>query len=359
VTDDNDEQGRTQTMTRYDPYGSEFQQWEFERRLRIQNQGKPFAEALHEAAGLPPPPPRRSVTNTTAEMASGDDALLTLVSLMSGQQEQAILAQEKQGQTELVESTMLPAQIRDDGRRALETAGLVFGNAPPGDPLFLEVRLPDGWCKVATNHDMWSDLHDDLGRVRARMFYKASWYDRDAHMSVEARFVVRTEYEKRSSECEWHENGERAVVLDMGYGEGGKQLFATTWQYPKKLPSRPDERDHWVSPEPRKEAQAWLAKRFPRYEDASAYWNDPVGPASRTAVKKQAAADAKRLVAFVLLRAQSKEEYGAGASGSFRRRVEELAAPQIRWISKPWRDAYLAAFMATAERCRKEHFGTP
>jgi len=318
-------------------------------------QERPFAEALHEAAGLPPPP-RRTVTNTTAKMASGGDALLTLVSLMSGQEEQAILAQEKQGQTELVESTMLPAQIRDDGRRALEAAGLIFGNVASGDPLFLEVTLPEGWRKVATNHDMWSDLYDDLDRVRARMFYKASWYDRNAHMSVEARFVVRTEYEKRSGQGEWHENGQRAVVFDMGHGEGGKQLFATPWQYPKKLPSRSDERDRWLSPEPRKEAEAWLEKRFPRYQDASAYWNDPIGPASRTAVKRQAAADAKRLVTFMLLGVRSGD---ASATISFRQRVAELAAPQIRWISKPWREAYLAAFMATAERCRKERFETP
>jgi len=337
------------TMTRRDddrfPSDYELRQMAFEREAAKRGmyppgvhaaQRKPFVEALHEVAGLPPP--RRTITNTTAEVASGGDA-------------RAILAQEKHGQTELVESAMLPTRNHSDGgRAALEAAGVVFGKPVATDPMFVEATLPEGWRKVATDHDMWSHLHDDLGRVRARIFYKASWHDRSAHMTVETRYIVRPEYEKRPGECEWHENGERAVVFDRAYGDNGKLLFATEWQHPKKVDG------NWRSPEPHKEAEAWLAKHFPRHKDPGAYWTDPVGPASRNEVKRQASADAKRLVWFVLHDARSSDSY---AMSSFQQRVLDLAQPQLRWIAKPWQAAYLAAFVATAEHGRRQRAQAP
>jgi hypothetical protein len=304
----------------------------------------PFEQALHQAAGLPPPRAPRTITNTTEEIASGDGAMAMVLSLLSGDQEQAILGQERQGQAELVGSTVLPTDIQGDGRRALEVAGVVFGKRVAGDPMFTEATLPEGWRKVATSHDMWSDLLDDLGRVRARIFYKASWHDRSSHMSVEARYGVRTEYEKRSGECAWHENGTRAVVLDGGHPGSDTRLFATAWQYPKKG------NDRWHAPEPRKEAETWLAKHFPRHKEPNAYWDDPVGPASRNAVKRQASADARRLVAY-----EPEDVHGDSgyAKVSFQRRVSDLAKTQVRLIAKPWRPVYLAAFVATAEHGRQ------
>ncbi len=51
------------------------------------------------------------------------------------------------------------------------------------DDLFVFAILPDGWKKQATDHDMHSELIDDKGVVRARIFYKAAFYDRSASIT--------------------------------------------------------------------------------------------------------------------------------------------------------------------------------
>jgi len=116
-----------------------------------------------------------SITNTTQQ-----DPLLFLAMAMGGGTTSAIEAQERQGQAELVRSQVLPADVR--GKDILEAAGVVFGDAVPGDPLFVNATLPEGWKKVATDHDMWSKLVDADGVERASIFYKAAFYDRDAFM---------------------------------------------------------------------------------------------------------------------------------------------------------------------------------
>ena len=96
----------------------------------------------------------------------------------------AIMEQEAQGQRELVNSTQLPAKVNSGDRKALEKAGVVFGEKSPDDDLFVEATLPEGWQKRRTDHSMWSELVDEKGVVRATIFYKAAFYDRDAFINV-------------------------------------------------------------------------------------------------------------------------------------------------------------------------------
>jgi hypothetical protein len=96
----------------------------------------------------------------------------------------AIKAQEARGQQELVNAAVLPAECSADDRTALEAAGVVFGDPVEGDDLFINVTLPEGWKKQATDHAMWSELLDAEGKVRANIFYKAAFYDRRADMYV-------------------------------------------------------------------------------------------------------------------------------------------------------------------------------
>jgi hypothetical protein len=103
---------------------------------------------------------------------------------LSGGDPEAIDAQEAQGQSQLVVSELLPTKIRGS-RGILERAGVVFGDPLPDDPLFCRATLPPGWNKRATDHPMWSELVDETGRVRAMIFYKAAFYDRDAFVNVE------------------------------------------------------------------------------------------------------------------------------------------------------------------------------
>lgn len=102
---------------------------------------------------------------------------------LGGGNPDAIVNQEKRGQSELVNSSQLPSQIVGD-KSILEAAGVKFGEASSGDELFTEAELPKGWKLKATDHDMWSHLIDENTMIRAKIFYKAAFYDRRATMNI-------------------------------------------------------------------------------------------------------------------------------------------------------------------------------
>lgn len=94
----------------------------------------------------------------------------------------AIEQQESRGQDGLVESEMLPTDVR--GKDLLEKAGVKFGKPSSDDSLFCEAILPEGWQKVTTEHPRWSKLIDSDSNERASIFYKAAFYDRYAFMTA-------------------------------------------------------------------------------------------------------------------------------------------------------------------------------
>lgn len=107
----------------------------------------------------------------------------------TGDPSNAILEMEAAGQRQLVESDVLPTEIQGDRDGAIKQKlielGFKFGDVVNGDPLFTQVELPAGWKKVGSDHDMWSYVHDEKGRQRISVFYKAAFYDRRAFMSVD------------------------------------------------------------------------------------------------------------------------------------------------------------------------------
>ena len=119
------------------------------------------------------------ITNTRSLAATRAGAFLNI---LPG----AIEASEAQGQRELVNSTQLPTDMDAKCRAALEAAGVKFGPASPGDPMFCSAELPAGWQKKATDHAMYSDLVDEKGSAVAAIFYKAAFYDRSAHMYLKS-----------------------------------------------------------------------------------------------------------------------------------------------------------------------------
>jgi len=116
------------------------------------------------------------------------DAMLMLATAMSrGSADGLIEEQEARGQKQLAGSSVLPTKILRGEKSTLEMAGVVFGSPVEGDAIFTNVTLPDGWKIEPTDHSMWSDLLDNESRKRASLFYKAAFYDRSAHMSIEER----------------------------------------------------------------------------------------------------------------------------------------------------------------------------
>lgn len=183
------------------------------------------------------------VRNTTAEVEA--NPLAGLATAFIG----GIEAQEARGQRELVNTDSLPTDC--DNREALEMHGVKFGKPYGDDPLFCDATLPAGWKKQATDHSMHSQLVDDKGRVRARIFYKAAYYDRRADMVVARRYTVDAYAEGSSREQS------RVVALD---GNNVIREFGEAAGYEDRKVLQ-------------KEADDWLAQQYPDWRNAAAYWD--------------------------------------------------------------------------------------
>jgi hypothetical protein len=92
---------------------------------------------------------------------------------------------EAAGQRQLVASQLLPTNTYGTDAE-FEAVGFVFGDPLPDDPMFRPAALPQGWSKRGSDHDMWSYVVDEHGRDRVSVFYKAAFYDRSAHMSMDS-----------------------------------------------------------------------------------------------------------------------------------------------------------------------------
>ncbi len=127
------------------------------------------------------------IRNTTRD-ADVNPAAVLLEELATGGH--GVEAQEARGQQELVNSDVLPIEglqpWRDEVgvQQTLESLGVIFGERVEGDELFINVTLPEGWKKIATDHSMWSDLMDDQDNIVANIFYKAAFYDRKAAINL-------------------------------------------------------------------------------------------------------------------------------------------------------------------------------
>ena len=170
---------------------------------------------------------------------------------------ESIVHSESVGQKALASSDTLPTRVDPIGKTALESAGVVFEGVVPGDGIFQFCKLPEGWRKVPTENSYWTDLVDDLGRVRASIFYKAAFYDRDAHMNVRTRFSTRSSYPKNGlPETE-------AVSMAMD----GTKILETF-----KVPV--DATESWVAGEKASDlARAWLTEHHPDWKNPAAYWD--------------------------------------------------------------------------------------
>lgn len=181
-----------------------------------------------------------------AALAGGDLENFIAASTPGG-----IEAQEKRGQTDLVNSTNMPLEL-SPGKEAFEALGFTFGK--PIDEIFQEATLPDGWSRAATDHDMHSDILDEKGRRRVSVFYKAAFYDRRADARLISRFCVEYTYPDG-------ENGPVTIVaLDRKSGEHVR-VFGKS------------ESDDWEARNGHSNAaHAWLTAEYPDHRDPTAYW---------------------------------------------------------------------------------------
>lgn len=200
--------------------------------------------------------------NTTEQVHR--DPMGFLLNAMVMESSGAIEHQEARGQADFVNSESLPYKgSNGENRKIFESLGFKFGEHD-GQDLFIEVQMPAGWKKVRTDHSMWSNLVDDKGRIRASIFYKAAFYDRDAFITLMRRFTVQKQYADVTG-----------IPLAVEVRDCGTPIHSIP--VPPPLPSdvsredklkRYDDEDKLIA-----DARDWLRAKYPDYENDAAYWD--------------------------------------------------------------------------------------
>lgn len=172
-----------------------------------------------------------------------------------------IEAQEAAGQQKLVFSSDMPLDLgwrrpggQEFGKDAFEKIGFVFG--APIDEVFQQATLPAGWIRKASDHAMWSYIHDEQGRCRVEVFYKAAFYDRNAH----ARLVQRYNYTQ-----DWTKKGEELTCVQVVDKGDGDKVIATFGEFKANDYSG-------ISDKHYDEAKSYLNEHFPGWQDPTAHW---------------------------------------------------------------------------------------
>jgi hypothetical protein len=188
--------------------------------------------------------------------------------------------QEALSQREFVASSKLPKRISGATREQLEEHwGVKFG--ADIDNLFVAVELPEGWRLEATDHSMWNQLLDDKSRVRASIFYKAAFYDRDASLTVNRRFSIHTvswiSGDKRPEGLDSYELKNITPVYSI-VKDSEEEIFRTDEGFFTEKYNPENHWDWWKSWEEMKkqksaEAAAFLEKDYPNWESLFAYWD--------------------------------------------------------------------------------------
>lgn len=197
------------------------------------------------------------VTNTTEEALRDPGLMLAKAAIFGSSR--SIEMQERQGQQELVASSVLPADsISRDGWEILERWGVHVLGAVDGDPMFRRVLLPEGWRVKATDHAMWTKLRDERDRERASIFYKAAFYDRSAHFTLEHAVKVGREWGA----------GPYSYFVKVA----GEEVFRGPTIEEKvegETHREREDRDRAA----RAPADAFVAEHYPNHEDFTAYWD--------------------------------------------------------------------------------------
>lgn len=147
--------------------------------------------------------------------------------------------------------------------------GFVWGEEVPGDPIFRQVKMPEGWSIKRTDHDMHSDLVDNKGRRRGGIFYKAAFYDRSARISLTTRYSY--SYKDVDKNKHGYDGPKYGVVLDAD----GSELYRSEAFSDPVL--KEGEKKNWnesAYEQALRASKKWLDANKPKHEDVYAYWDE-------------------------------------------------------------------------------------
>jgi hypothetical protein len=191
--------------------------------------------------------------------------------------EKYITGMERAGTEQFAQSEQIPQRLMH-GLTEEMLVSLRFELLPPGDDkLFRPAKMPEGWTKRTSDHDMWAYIYDALGFRRLSVFYKAAFYDRSSHMSIENRFHIRQDF----SDGHYEDGTIKYDVLAQVPGGESEALFAVTSE--QKFPRPADNvsseeyRAHFdrkteVEAELRDRCLGWLVGRFPDPLNPLKHW---------------------------------------------------------------------------------------
>ena len=187
-----------------------------------------------------------------------------LLTALVGGSDFAIDHQERQGQSSLVNSDTLPRRLSPEDKKTLEDFGFKF--LGESDDLFQYVEFPEGWKKERTDHSMWTNLVDPKGRVRANMFYKAAFYDREAFFGgFKRRYTCSLDYTSK----EYGTWDRPAVLLDNIDAAHPKVIFTIDVH-----PSPEDAKPYHAQERAQAQMKSYITERFPDHENPLAYWDE-------------------------------------------------------------------------------------
>lgn len=208
-----------------------------------------------------------------------------MIEWLFGGNPDAIERQEKQGQKEMIEASnegvqQLPAKGNGCNPTDIyKVLGFEVIGQSEGDPLFFDVKMKNGFSLKPTDHSMWNDLVDGKGRVRASIFYKAAFYDRDAFINpLKTRYNVRRKHFKSQKQYDdfYQERNETPIVFECV--DCGKVIFTTTEKYFTEKYNKDKHHEWWdayheLEQQQTEVAAKFLDSNFPNWPDSMAYWD--------------------------------------------------------------------------------------
>lgn len=187
------------------------------------------------------------------------DGMLALLRAMNGEKN-VNEHMEAEGQQSAVKNIMM-AKKMEPSIEYWEKLGFKFEDIP-GDDVLYSATLPEGWSLKATDHSMWNEIFDEKGLKRGSMFYKASFYDRKAHMYLSPRYSIHTDY-----------IGNGGSTREIYFGNEQEKLFVAGTVHisenasEEEILAKYDEQDKLE-----KLARQYAEENYPDYNNVNAYW---------------------------------------------------------------------------------------
>ena len=143
-----------------------------------------------------------------------------------------------------------------------EKLGFVFEDI--GDDVLYKATLPEGWNLVLTDNLMWVEIVDDNNLKRGSIFYKLTNHNMNAHMALECRYDIYSEY-----------IDENQNEKEIYFGNPNEKLFvAGMFDYCDNDKRDVVVKNYFFENQLKDLAKAYANEYYPNWHNVNAYWNE-------------------------------------------------------------------------------------